>query len=247
MIKGLQRDGFNFPQLESWKSQLRGTNKHQRRCARSTKGPKARAILSNEFKRRYEVLDLDRSKDVRVFVLRDTATSWLFEKCSSDPLARSSRRITDFFERFLIALFGSSSILNTQAGDYRLSFTPSTRDTTMLSTIGTAVMHSVSQSVSKSMDPQIKLRLSAITETIRDRIPEKLPKGEMTKGYVQYVRNYYVKQAASKAFHGHCIAAIIGEAVTEQSVQENTGAFLTEAQQHVTRSSGILKNALLAN
>jgi hypothetical protein len=241
MIKDLKRNGFNFPQLESWTSQLRGMDEHERvwiryvgqttsftpfqRCAKSTKGPKARAILSNEFKRHYEALDLDRAKDVRVFILCDTATSWLFKKCTSGLLTRSGGRIADSFERFLITLFGSSSLLNTQAGGYRLSFNPSTSDAILLSKIGTTLMHTVSQSVSKNMDPQVKLRLSAITETICDRIRRKLPKGELMEATLQYVKTHYVEQAASETFHDHCIAVIIGEAVTEQAIRENTRFF----------------------
>lgn len=174
IIDGLKQDGFNFPQLESWKCQLKGMQEDERvwilyvgqtnsitpfqRCAKSTKWPKSRAILSNAFKLCHEAVDLDGSKNVRVFVLCDTDTSWLFEKGTSELLAKSNQRITDSYERFLITLFGSSSLLNTQAGGNRLSFTPSATDRSMLSTIGTTVLETLSRSV---YDYPKSLQLSA--------------------------------------------------------------------------------------
>ena len=241
IIEDLERDGCDFAQLESWTFQLRGMDNHQRvwvryvgqttsftpfqRCAKSTKGPKARGTLLNEFKRRYEVLDLEASRRIRVFALCDTATGWLFERYSSDRLTRSSRRITDSFERFLIAQFGSLSLLNQQAGGCGPSCIPSTRDTAMLSTIDTTVMRTLAQSVSQNMDLQVKPRLSAITETIYDAIRKRFPMDETTQENIQYIGSHHVKQAVCETLHGYCIAAVVGEAATEQSIREDTGVF----------------------
>jgi hypothetical protein len=74
------------------------------------------------------------------------------------------------------------------------------------------------------LDPQIKTRLSTIAETICERICQQLAKGDLSiEANLHHVRTHYVKQAASETLHGHCIAAIIGEAVTEQAIRENTG------------------------
>jgi hypothetical protein len=187
------------------------------------KVPTARGTLLNEFKRRYEVLDLQASRRFRVLALCDTATCWLFERYSSDRLTRSSRRITDSFERFMIAQFGFWSLLNQQAGGCGPSCISSTRDTAMLSTIDTTVMRTLAQSVSQNMDLQVKLRLSAITETIYDAIRKRFPMDETTQENIQYIGSHHVKQAVCETLHGYCIAAVIGEAVTEQSIREDTG------------------------
>ncbi len=95
----------------------------------------------------------------------------------------------------------------------------------MLSTIDTTVIRTLAQSVSQNMDLQVKLRLSIITETIYDVIRKRFPIDETTQENIQYIRFHHIKQAVCETLHGYCIAAVIEDAVTEQSIREDTGVF----------------------
>ncbi|OAP53778.1 hypothetical protein AYL99_12021 [Fonsecaea erecta] len=171
------------------------------------------------------MFDWESSQKRRVYALLDTDTSWVIERFGSNVSTKSSARITDSFERFLIALFGSSSLLNTQPGGRRLDFIPSRTELALLSNSSTAVMQKISESVLTNANEHIKLRLSAIAETICDWVRDEVPENKLTEANLQHVKTHYVKQASSDLLHGFCISAIVGDTVTEQAIRENTGFF----------------------
>ena len=63
-------------------------------------------------------------------------------------------------------------------------------------------MRTLAQAVFQNVDLQVKLRLSAITETIYDAIRKRFPMNETTQESIRYIGSHHVKQAVCETLHG---------------------------------------------